>query len=358
MSYNILAINPGSTSTKVAYYQDDTAIWVKSVEHDQESLAPYKTIYDQYEMRKQLVLDLMAGQGSSLDTLSAVVGRGGLLPPVKSGAYRVNPEMLDTLRYRPVNEHASNLGAVIAWSIAEPLGIPSFIYDPVTVDEMEDIAHITGLTEMRRVGMGHNLNMRAAAIKFARAQEKPYDQLNILVAHLGGGITLSLHSQGRIIDMISDDEGPFSPERAGGLPGFQVIKMATSGEFDYKSMMKKVQRQGGLMAYFGTADTRKVEAMIQDGDGHARLILEAMAHNVAKNIGKLAVVVRGQVDSIVLTGGIAHSKMITDWIIERVSFIAPVTVLAGENEMESLALGTLRVLRGEEHPHIFTEGEK
>jgi butyrate kinase len=356
MSYNILAINPGSTSTKIAYYLDDKPVWVKSIEHDADSLARFKTIYDQYEMRKQLVLDTMAEQGSPLETLSAVVGRGGLLPPVKSGAYRVTPDMLDTLRDRPVNEHASNLGAVLAYSIAEPLGLPSFIYDPVTVDEMEDIAHITGLKEMRRIGQGHNLNMRAAAIKFAGQCGKPYNELNILVAHLGGGITLSLHSNGRIIDMISDDEGPFSPERAGGLPGFQVIKMATSGDYDYKAMMKKVQRQGGLMAYFGTSDTRVVEEKINAGDDYARLILEAMAHNVAKNIGKLAVVVRGKVAGIVLTGGIAHSKMITGWITERVSFIAPVTILPGENEMESLALGTLRVLRGDEQAHTFTTG--
>ena len=357
MSYNILAINPGSTSTKIACYRDETQIWVKSIEHDTQSLAPFANIYDQYEMRKQLVLDTMAAQGSPIETLSAVVGRGGLLPPVKSGAYRVNQEMMDTLRYRPVNEHASNLGAVLAWSIAEPLGIPSFIYDPVTVDEMQDIAHITGLREMRRIGQGHNLNMRAAAIKYAGINGKPYQELNILVAHLGGGITLSLHSKGRIIDMISDDEGPFSPERAGGLPGFQLIRMATSGEYDYRSMMKKVQRQGGLMAYFGTSDTRVVEEKIKAGDDQARLVLEAMAEAVAKNIGKLAVVVRGQIDGIVLTGGIAHSKMITGWISERVSFIAPVTVLPGENEMESLALGTLRVLRGAEQARTFTTGE-
>jgi len=354
MTYNILAINPGSTSTKIAYYQDELPVWIKSVEHSAESLAPFKTIYEQYNMRRQLVLDTMAEQGSPVDTLSAVVGRGGLLPPVKSGAYRVNELMLETLRDRPVNEHASNLGAVIAYSIAEPLGLPSFIYDPVTVDEMDEIAHVTGLKEMRRVGMGHNLNMRAAAIKFAQQQGKPYQDLNILVAHLGGGITLSLHSKGRIIDMISDDEGPFSPERAGGLPGFQLIRMATSGEYDNKTMMKKVQRQGGLMAYFGTSDTRMVEEKINAGDEYARLILEAMAHNVAKNIGKLAVVVRGHVDGIVLTGGIARSQMITGWIAERVSFIAPVTILPGENEMESLALGTLRVLRGTEQAHTFS----
>ncbi len=355
MSYNILAINPGSTSTKIAFYQDENQVWSESVSHSADELKVFPAIYDQYKMREQLVLDTVRQQGTDINTLSAVVGRGGLLPPVKSGAYEVNQTMLDTLRDRPVNEHASNLGAVLAFSIAHPLGIPAYIYDPVTVDEMDEIAHITGLKEMRRVGMGHNLNMRAAAIKFADEQGKPYNEMNILVAHLGGGITLSIHSQGRIIDMISDDEGPFSPERAGGLPGFQVIKMATSGEYDYRAMMKKVQRQGGLMAYFGTSDTRDIEAMIQDGNENAKLIMEAMAYNIAKNIAKLSVAVYGKVDGIVLTGGIAYLKRITNWIEERVKFIAPVTVLPGENEMASLALGTLRVLRNEEKARIYQE---
>lgn len=358
MAYGILAINPGSTSTKTAFYEDERMVWTRSVEHAPEDIARFAAVFDQYEMRKDLVLAAMQEQGTPLSALSTVVGRGGLLPPVHAGAYYVNDLMIDTLRYRPVNEHASNMGAAIADAIARPLGIPAFIYDPVTVDEMEPIAKITGLAEMTRIGQGHNLNMRAAAIKYAGSIGKPYQSLNLIVAHLGGGITLSLHGKGRIIDMISDDEGPFSPERAGGLPGFQLIKMAASGAYDYKAMMKKVQRQGGMTAHFGTSDIRAVQKLMDEGDAKAALVLEAMAHNVAKNVGKLAVVVRGEVDAVILTGGIAHSARITGWIEERVRFIAPVAVLAGENEMEALAMGALRVLRGEEKACEYqTEGE-
>ena len=278
---------------------------------------------------------------------------GGLLPPVQSGAYKVNEDMVYQLRYHPQNEHASNLGAIIAHSISQDLGIESYVYDPVTVDELEPIARITGLPEMERKGMGHNLNMRASAIKYAQEIDRPYDELSLIVAHLGGGITLSLHKDGRMIDMISDDEGPFSPERAGDLPGFQVIKMATSPEYDYKKMMTKVRRQGGLNAYFNTTDAREVENMIEKGDKKAALVYEALAHNVAKNIGKLAVVVSGKLDGIILTGGMAYSSILTDWIKERVNFIAPVKILAGENEMEALALGALRVIRGRESARTF-----
>lgn len=354
MMMKILAVNPGSTSTKIALYEETSELFTSSIEHSQEELGRYKNIADQYAMRYQTVLEVLKEKKVRLAELAAVVGRGGLLPPVKAGAYVVNREMLDQLKFRPVNEHASNLGALIAFEIATPLGIPAYIYDPVTVDELEPLARVTGLVEMHRKGMGHNLNMRAAAIRHCQETGKSYNKQTLIVAHLGGGITLSLHKNGRMIDMISDDEGPFSPERAGGLPGFQLIRMATSGEYDYQAMMKKVQRQGGLMAHFGTSDAREIEKRIAGGDEKAALVYEAMAHNVAKNIGKLAVVVCGKVDSIILTGGIAYSKMITDWISERVSFIAPVAVLAGENEMQSLALGALRVLRGEEEASIFT----
>lgn len=354
MAYGILAINPGSTSTKIAFYEDESLVWTKSIEHPPEAVAGFDTVFDQFEMRKDLVLAALEEEGTPAGALSAVVGRGGLLPPVHAGAYRVSQLMIDTLRYRPVNEHASNMGAAIADAIARPLGIPAYIYDPVTVDEMEPIAKLTGLPEMRRLGQGHNLNMRAAAIRYAKREGRPYQELNLIVAHLGGGITLSLHSQGRIIDMISDDEGPFSPERAGGLPGFQLIRMATSGQYDYKSLMRKVQRQGGIMAYFGTPDIREVEKRLEGGDGQAALVLEALAHNVAKNIGKLSVVVAGAVQAIILTGGIAWSGRITGWIEERVAFIAPVVVLPGENEMEALSMGALRVLRGEEEADEFT----
>ncbi|NLJ34101.1 MAG: butyrate kinase [Firmicutes bacterium] len=357
MSVRILVLNPGSTSTKIAIYEGEKPLFVESIEHSREELAKFPEINDQYPLRKETILSQLDERNIPLGSITAIVARGGLLPPVKSGAYRVNDDMVYQLKYHPQNEHASNLGAIIAQGIAQDLGIEAYVYDPVTVDEMEPIARITGLPEMERKGMGHNLNMRASAIKYAQEVGKAYDELSLLVAHLGGGITLSLHKGGRIIDMISDDEGPFSPERAGGLPVFQVIKMASSPEYDYKKMMRKVRRQGGLMAYFGTTDAREVEKMIAEGDKKAALVYEALAHNVAKNIGKLAVVVAGRIDAIILTGGMAHSEMLVSWIKDRVAFLAPVKVIPGENEMEALAQGALRVIRGEEQAREFVSGD-
>ena len=364
----ILAINPGSTSTKIAVYsfdkntdneQDkDALLFVESIEHSSQSLSTYQTIYDQYEMRTNLVHSVLAKHSICAQSLAAVVGRGGLLSHAKSGAYLVTAPLLDALRYRAQNEHISNIGAALAHAVADPVGIPAYIYDPVTVDELEPIARITGLKEMERRGQGHNLNMRAAAIKKAKEVGQRYEDLTSIVAHMGGGITLSLHHQGRIIDMISDDEGPFSPERAGGLPGFQLMTLATNGEYDFNGLFKKVCRQGGLMSHFGTTDARQVLQMMKDGDQRAALVLEAMCHNLAKNVGKLAVVVRGKVDHIIITGGLAHSEVLTNWIAERVTFIAKVSVIPGENEMESLAHGALRVLQGKEKAREYIEDIK
>ncbi len=354
----ILVMNPGSTSTKIAVYNDETPVFVESIEHSQDELKPFENIIDQYEMRKELILAAMEKNGVKKEDLTAIVSRGGLLPPIEAGAYEVNDDMVWQLTYAPQNEHASNLGAVIARSISKELhDIPAYIYDAVTVDELEPLAKVTGLPEMKRKGMGHNLNMRAAAMKYAKEHEKSYNDISVIVAHLGGGITLSLHHRGRIVDMISDDEGPFSPERAGGLPAFQVISMATAEGMDKKTMMKKVKTQGGLMGYFGVNDTRIVEQMMKDGDEKAALIYDAMILNVARNIAKLAVYVDGSVESIILTGGIAYSEYFTREVEKRVSFIAPVTVYAGENEMESLALGALRVQRGEEKAKTFVKVE-
>lgn len=353
MEKRILVINPGSTSTKIAIYDDEIPLFVESIDHYQEDLSEFENVMDQYEMRKNLIISVLEERNIAEESITAIVARGGLLPPVQSGAYKVNSDMVHQLKYHPQNEHASNLGAVIAYSLGEKLNIDSYIYDPVTVDELEPIARITGLPEMERKGMGHNLNMRASAIKYAEEIDKPYEELRLLVAHLGGGITLSLHKDGRIIDMISDDEGPFSPERAGGLPIFQVIEMATSSDYNYEKMMRKVRRNGGLMAYFKTTDAKIIEEKIEAGDEKASLIYKALAYNVAKNIGKLAVVVSGNLDGIILTGGMAHSKMLTDWIKKKVDFISSVVVIPGENEIEALALGALRVLNGVEEARKF-----
>ncbi len=350
----VLAINPGSTSTKIALYDDDRLVFKTSVEHPAAALEEFATIGEQYRMRFEAVREALAAAGVDSSELAAVVGRGGLLPPVKSGAYRVNESMVDRLLHRPVVEHASNLGAVIAWQLAEPLGIPSFIYDSVAVDELEDIARITGMPEVSRKSFSHALNMRAAAIRSAAAAGRPYADMNIIVAHLGSGTSVSVHSGGRMIDISSDDEGPFSPERAGRVPGKDLVSLCYV--HDKQTMMKKLRGKGGLVALLGTNDARAVDAMVAAGDGKAKLVFEAMAYQIAKAIGELATVVDGAVDSIVITGGMAYLDSFVGWIRKRVEFIAPVEILPGENELESLAQGALRVLRGEERAHEYDLG--
>lgn len=353
----LLVLNPGSTSTKIAVYDGEQQLFVQSISHSTEELAPYDRVADQYEFRKELVLKCLAEHDIALDSLSAIVSRGGLLPPVKAGAYEVNDDMVWQLKNKPQNEHASNVGAMIARAIGLELNIPAYIYDGVTVDEMIPINQLSGLPTMRRKGLGHNLNTRAAAMRYAREQGKPYSDITVIVAHLGGGITVNLHHNGIVEDVVNDEESTFSPERTGGLPLFDVIKTCFSGEYDYKSMMKLVKNKGGLVGYLGTNDSREVEKRVLEGDEYAKLVYDAMILNIAKDIGKLAPGVCGKVDAILLTGGIAYSQYVTDAITQRVSFIAPVVVYPGENEMESLARGCLRVLRGEEQARTFTKVE-
>ncbi len=344
----LLILNPGSTSTKLAVFDGEEALFTESITHSAQELAPFDCVADQYGFRRDLVLDCLKRHDIPLTSLTGVVSRGGLLTAIEAGAYAVNDDMVWQLRHKPRNEHASNVGAMIAKAISDELGIPAFIYDGVTVEELLPINRITGLTTMHRKGMGHNLNTRAAALRYAREQGKEYKDITVIVAHLGGGISVNLHHNGRIEDFINDEEGPFSPERAGGLPMFDVIAACFEEGMTRKEMMKTVKSRGGLMAHLGTTDSREVEKMIEGGDGHAKLVYDAMILNIAKNIGKIAPGVCGKVDAILLTGGIAHSKYVTEALRERVSFIAPVVVYPGEDEMKSLALGGLRVLRGEE----------
>lgn len=349
--YKILAINPGSTSTKIALYEDNNELFKKNIEHSNEEIAKYKNITDQYEMRYKAIMDLLEEMNFDVKELSAVVGRGGLLPPVKSGAYRVNEAMVERLAKRPLVEHASNLGAIIANEISKPLHIPAFIYDSVAVDELQDIARISGMADIKRESFVHALNMRAVAMKVAEKIQKPYEEVNFIVAHLGGGISISVHNKGKMIDIVSDDEGPFSPERAGRVPCKRLIEMCYKN--DKNVMKKKLRGEGGLISYLGTNSALEVEKKILSGDEEAKLVYEAMAYQIAKGIGELATVVDGEVDAIVITGGIAYSKMITEWIQKRVKFIANVEIVPGENELEALAFGTLRVLKGEEKAHEY-----
>ncbi|MTK11649.1 MAG: butyrate kinase [Clostridiaceae bacterium] len=352
--YKILAINPGSTSTKIALYEETKELFKKNIEHSNEELAKYKNITEQYEMRYEAIMKSLKEMNFDVKELSAVVGRGGLLPPVKSGAYRVNDSMVDRLANRPLVEHASNLGAIISNEIAKSLNIPAFIYDSVAVDELEDIARITGMADVKRDSFSHALNMRAVAIKVAKKLDKAYDDCNLIVAHLGGGISISVHNKGKMVDIVSDDEGPFSPERAGRIACKRLMQMCYST--DKNVMKKKMRGEGGLVSNLGTNSALEVEKKIENGDESAKLVYEAMAYQIAKGIGELATVVDGEVDAVIITGGIAYSKMMTGWIKKRVQFIAPVEIVPGENELEALAFGALRVLKGEEKAHEYNLG--
>ncbi|MHC1723856.1 MAG: butyrate kinase [Aminipila sp.] len=348
MSYKILSINPGSTSTKVALYEDEMFIFSENIEHAGEELDKYDEIIDQLNFRAEAIQSILSKHGVVLSELAAVVGRGGLLPNMHAGGYFVTQHLREVILSGQASPHASNLGALLAYEIAEPLGIPSYIYDAVTADEFEEIAKITGFPDVRRQSMCHVLNMKSMSRKVAQKYGKKYEDMTLLVAHLGGGISIGLHKGGKIIDAIRDDSGPFSPERSGSIPLLYIVEMCYSGIYNRKEITKKIRGMGGLKAHLGTADCRKIEKMIEAGDEKAKLLYEAQAYQVAKGIGELAPVVNGKVDFIILTGGVAYSKMMTDMITARVKFIAPVEIMPGEDEMEALTLGALRILREEE----------
>lgn len=348
--YRILTINPGSTSTKIAIYDNEKPVFEEVLRHSTEKLAPYPTIYSQYQFRKDVILETLNKKDINLTKLSAVVGRGGLLQPIPGGTYEVNDKMLEHLRIGFLGEHASNLGGIIAKEIASQLNIPSYIVDPVVVDEMDDVARISGMPEIDRISIFHALNQKAVARRAAKDLGKPYEKVNLIVAHLGGGISVGTHKKGRVVDVNNalDGEGPFSPERSGGLPVEGLLKMCYSSKYTKDEIKKKIKGKGGLVAYLDTNDAREVEKMIDQGNKEADLVYQAMAYQVAKEIGNCAAALAGDVDAIILTGGIAYSKMLTGWIKERVEFISQVLIYPGEDEMVALAEGGLRVLRGEE----------
>lgn len=352
--YLQLIINPGSTSTKLALYRDEEKLVQENVTHDAAALAQYKELADQAPMRMEFIRDFLARHGVGETELSAVMGRGGLLPGLKAGGYLMNHDLQVALSGPLSSPHASNLGGILAYEIAKPLGIPAYIYDAVTSAELPPIARITGTPEIVRNSFCHALNSRAQAIRYAEQVGKAYEDLHLLVAHLGGGISLSAHAGGRIVESVGDDEGPFSPERLGSVPLLEMLELCYNGQNTKADMKKKIRGQGGLMAHLGTADALQVQDRIASGDEYAKSVYQALAYQVAKGIGLLAASQKGRVDAIILTGGIAYSEMLTGWIKEYVSFLAPVAVLPGENEMEALAFGGLRLLKGRETPNIYT----
>lgn len=355
MPYRILAINPGSTSTKLAIYEDEKMVFKASVKHDSDVILSFHKMIDQLDFRMQAILDELKKDHIDLGSIHAVVGRGGMLKPIPSGTYRVSDSMIQDMKEAKRGEHASNLGCIIAKMIADQYGLPSFIVDPVAVDEMDDIARFTGMPEIKRDSLFHALNQKAVARKVSKDLNRPYETLDLVIVHLGGGISVGAHHFGRVIDVNNalDGDGPMSPERSGEVPMGPLYKMALSGKYTLKEIQRKNYGQGGLVAYLGTNDGATIMKRILAGDEKAEFIHRVMCYQISKEIGAYATVLKGHVDAIVLTGGLAYNTLTVDLIKERVEFIAPVLVYPGEDEMEALALGALRVLRGEEHPHEY-----
>jgi butyrate kinase len=346
----ILVLNPGSTSTKVAVYKGSKKLVSESIEHDKAQIEKYARIVDQYPMRKTVILDFLTRNKIELKTLAAVVDRGGLLKPISSGTYAINQAMLNDLREAKRGEHISNVGAFIAREIADQSGAKAFIVDAVSVDEFSPLARISGLAEIERKSLLHALNMRMAALQVCQDLNKKLSEVNLIVAHLGGGISISPVDHGKFVDVNNANEGgPFSPERAGGVPTGALVKMCFSGKLTADEIKKKLTRSGGLAAYLGTNNANDVKDSVLAGDKKAEEVFQAMAYQVAKEIGACATVLKGQVDAIVVTGGVAYNKIFTGWIKERTAFITPkFFVYPGEDEMPALAAGALRVLKGEE----------
>lgn len=347
----ILVINPGSTSTKIAVYNDEHVILQKTIRHQAEELIHYNKVIDQYAFRKALILEQLAAEQCPLD-FDAVIGRGGLLKPISSGVYEVNDRMKHDLCHATM-EHACNLGALLADEIASEIpNCKAYIADPVVVDELQNVARITGSPLLPKQSIFHALNQKAVARRYAKSIRKPYEDLNLIVAHLGGGISVAAHHKGRVIDVNNalNGSGPFSPERAGTLPALQLVDLCFGGEYSKEQICKMISGKGGLMAHTGSTD---VQQLVKDAatDSDKALLLAAMIYNITKEIASLPVVfpvdeIRN-IDAVILTGGIAYNEYITKQITERVNFIAPVVIYPGEDEMEALAFNALMALKGE-----------
>ncbi|MCI8669427.1 MAG: butyrate kinase [Lachnospiraceae bacterium] len=349
MSVKSLIINPGSTSTKIGVFEDENLLFEETLRHSTEEISKYACIVDQKDFRKNIILDLMKEKDFDIHTLDVVVGRGGLLKPIPGGTYEVSDELLADLKAGVQGEHASNLGGILAREIAEEIGVKSYIVDPVVVDELMPEARYSGVPEIPRISIFHALNQKAVAKRYAKENGKAYEDLNLIVVHMGGGVSVGAHLKGKVIDVFNalDGDGAFSPERAGGVPTGGLIKMCFSGKYTEKEVYKKFVGNGGLNAYLNTNDMRDVMKMAETDD-HAREIRDAFMLQVSKDIGSMACVLKGKVDAIIVTGGIAYNEHIVSGLKEAAEWIAPFTVYPGEDELLALAQGALRVMNGEE----------
>lgn len=350
MSIKSLIINPGSTSTKIGVFEDETLLFEETLRHTTEEIGHYASIVDQKDFRKKIITDLLEEKAFDIKSLNVVVGRGGMLKPISGGTYEVTDELFHDLQIGVQGQHASNLGGLLAREIADSIGVASYIVDPVVVDELMPIARYSGVPELPRTSVFHALNQKAVAKRYAKETGKAYEALRLIVVHMGGGVSVGAHEGGRVVDVFNalDGDGAFSPERAGAVPSGALIKMCFSGDYTEKEVYSKVVGKGGFNAYLGTNDMRDVTKMANAGDAKAAEVKAAFIFQVAKDIGSMACVLNGKIDQIILTGGIAYNADVIEAIKERAGWIAPFTVYPGEDELLALAQGALRVMNGEE----------
>ncbi len=350
MSIKSLIINPGSTSTKIGVFEDETLLFEETLRHSTEEIAQYASIVDQKDFRKNIIVNLLAEKDFDIKSLNVIVGRGGMLKPIPGGTYAVSDELLEDLKIGKQGQHASNLGGILAREIGDSIGVPSYIVDPVVVDELMPTSRYSGVPELPRTSVFHALNQKAVAKRYAKEQGVPYESLNLVVVHMGGGVSVGAHQKGCVVDVFNalDGDGAFSPERAGAVPSGALIKMCFSGQYTEKEVYKKIVGNGGFNAYCGTNDMRDVEKMAADGDAHAIEVRDAFIQQMSKDIGSMACVLSGKVDQIIVTGGIAYDKNVVAGLKEHCEWMAPFTVYPGEDELLALAQGALRVMNGEE----------
>lgn len=350
----ILAINPGSTSTKVSLFEDENLVKSHKFKHKIDDLSHFRDIVDQYPYREGLILDWLNQENISLERIKAVVGRGGLVRPVPGGTYQVTEVMVTDLKEGYQGEHASNLGGIIAFDIAKLENIPAYIVDPVALDELSPVARISGMPEIERKSLGHVLNIKSVAYKYSKDYFKDLQDVNLIVAHMGGGISVAAVEKKEIVDINNANEmGPFSPDRTGELPVGALTQLCYSKQFTYDEMKNKIKGSGGLVAYLGTNDALEVERKVLEGDAEATLVYDAMSYQIGKEIGKMATVLNGKVDAIILTGGLAYSDYLNDYIKKMVGFIAPVVIYRGEDEMDALNKGALRIIKKQERIKVY-----
>ena len=350
---DILTINPGSTTTKIAVFQDMVPLFTETITHDADKLKEMKGIFGQLHFRESLIKQVVAKNNYDIKNLNAVVARGGMIIGLHGGGYKVTPALCKAMRDPENPPHASSMGAQLAFDIADPLGIPSFIYDSTMGCELSEVAKVSGLAEIERYGCCHVLNARAQAMNYAATKGVDYKDLRLIVCHMGGGITVSAHENGKIIDVSSYDDGPMSPERTGGIPLILWTKLCFSGKYTEEEVEKLIAGRGGLVSYLGTTDCREVEAMIEAGDKRAATVYEAMAYQVSKSIAQMSVALRGKVDAVILTGGAAHSKKLPSMIKDYAGHIGTFVLMPGEDELEALANGAARIMSGKEEAREY-----